>query len=193
MDGDTIGPGQEFVEAYRLHPHFLDGFRRDIGVVADNVHLHAAGPVGNYPTNAADADNTQCFVEQFLTPELLLFPLVALHGCGRLRNVAAEGHEHGHCMLGRSDHVAIRGIHYYNAPFTGRLDVHIVQTYAGPADNFEPVRGLYDLFAHLGATADHQAVIVLDDADQFLLGEAGVHLHLEARCLFQSFNAPFMK
>ncbi len=96
-------------------------------------------------------------------------------------------------MLGRGDHVTVRGIHYHNAPFTGGWDVHIVQTYAGPADDFELICGLDHLLGYLGGTADHQAVIVLDDANQFLWGEAGIHLHLEVRCLFQSFNALFME
>ncbi len=53
-------------------------------------------------------------------------------------DIPGQRHEHGHGMFGRGYHISIRGVHYHNTPLARLSDIHIVQSYSGPAYHSEP-------------------------------------------------------
>jgi hypothetical protein len=77
-----------------------------------------------------------------------------------------EHHRYG--MLSRGNRIPPRGVHHDHALLGGRRLVDVVRPAARPADHLDPGHFLEYRCGCLRRTADHHAVIVVDDRGQFL-------------------------
>ena len=185
VDGDEVGVLQQVVQADEADPDLLGRFRRDEGVVGNDVHLQPLRPVGDDGSHAADPDDAQRLVEELVPHEFVLFPFARLHGGRRLGDFPGQGEHHGDGVLARGDRVAAGGVHDDDPPLARGGDVHVVEAGAGPPDDLQVFGAVDDPLRHLGGAADHQAVILLDDAFQFVRGEVRHDVHLDPRRVFQ--------
>ena len=79
-----------------------------------------------------------------------------------LRNVAGLGQQQRHRVLGRRDDVRLRGVDHHHAPRRRRLDVDVVETDPGAADDDEVGAGRQHLVGHLRGRADDQRLAAGD-------------------------------
>ena len=158
----------------------MDPFGRDEGVVDDDLHFEAPGPVGNDGSDFPKPDNAQDLVENLPALESFLVPDARFEGGGAAGNISREGKHHGDGVLGRGHDVAGRGIHDHDAPFGRRRDIDVVQTDPGPSDNLEPTACFQQVFGHLRRAADDQGVIVSDDGLELFRCKACFDVHINA-------------
>src|SRR6185312_12548657 len=115
--------------------------------------------------------------------EAVLLPLAGLGRQVGRRQFAGQGEHHGDGVLGGGDRVAEGGVHHHDAGGGGGRDVDVVHADAGAADHLQPGGLGDDVLVGLGGRADGQAVVLVDDLDQLLLGKAGLHVDLDAALL----------
>ena len=63
MDGDVIGLSEKLVQTHPFDPQFFDHLGTDIGIIGNDVHFQALGPVGNDPPDPSHADNAKYLVK----------------------------------------------------------------------------------------------------------------------------------
>jgi len=182
VQGNEIGPGQEVVEFDLFHPEIDGAFRRQEGIVGDDLHLEADGALGGERPDIAATDDAEGLVGHFDAHEAVLFPLAGASGDVCLRDLAGQRHHQGDGVLGGGDGIAEGRVHDDDALGGGRRDVDIVYTDAGAGDHLEIGGGVDDLLGHLGGGADGQTVILADYFGQLVLvlAEIGQVVHLDA-------------
>src|SRR6201999_798558 len=72
---------------------------------------------------------------------------------------------------------------HHDAGGGGGRDVDVVNADAGAADHLQALGGGDHVLVRLGGRADGQAVVLVDDLDQLILGQAGLHVDLDAALL----------
>ncbi len=82
-------------------------------------------------------------------------------------------------MLGRGDRVAARGVHHDHAAAGGGIDIDIIHTDAGAANDLEQRGGLDEPGGRLGLAAHHQRGEVRDDVEELIFFQPGLHGHVE--------------
>ena len=83
-------------------------------------------------------------------------------------------------MFGRRDRIPERRVHNHDTAAGGGIDIDIVDTDTGTADNFEIAGGFENLGRHLGRRPDREAVIFPDAGDQFFWLHAGNDIGFDA-------------
>ena len=157
----------------------------NVGIVGEDAHAEGDGTAGYLRADAAHAEDGDGLAVELHALEFFAVPLAGLHAGVCLRDIARNGEHQGEGVLGGGDCVAAGGVHDNHAVLGGSLDVDIVDTDSGTADDLEVLGGLENLGSDLGLAADDQPVELWDDLDQFILLEAGFDDHLD--------NAPFGK
>ncbi len=135
VDGEEVGLGDDLVERHQLDAELAGPVGGHERVVGDEAHPEAAGPVGDELADAPEPDDAERLVGQ-----LDALPAAALPAPGDERrvglgDVAGLGEQQRHRVLGGRDDVALRGVDDHHAAPRGRLDVDVVETDAGPADD----------------------------------------------------------
>jgi hypothetical protein len=128
-----------------LEVELAKALHRHVGVVGDDVHAKALGPLRHEEADAAEPDDTERLVLHLDAGPLRLLPATVLQSGVRLRDVARAGHDHGDRVLGRRENVALGGVHDHDAAPGRRLDVDVVDAHAGAPDHLETAPGLDDL------------------------------------------------
>ena len=88
MDSNVIGPFIQAVQIDALEARFLDLLRRDKGIVDNDVHPQAPGPVGNDGADLAESNHTEYLIKYLPSLKLFLLPETRFQGCGTLGNVS---------------------------------------------------------------------------------------------------------
>ena len=133
--------------------------------------------------DVAGADQAQRLAVELDAHEAVLLPLAGLGGGVGGGQLAGQGEHHGDGVLGGGDRVAERGVHHHDAGGGGGGDVDVVDADAGAADDLQVLGGGDDVLVGLGGRADGEAVVVADDLDQLVLGEAGLDVGVDAALL----------
>ena len=97
-----------------------------------------------------------------------------------LGEVAGLGQQQRHRLLGRREDVRLGRVHHHHALGGGRVDVHVVEADARPADDHQVRPGLDDLGGDLGGGADDEAVRARDRLEQRRRVEPLPHIDLVA-------------
>jgi len=144
--------GKKFVEILdEFHLAIKGGRPGEIGIVADDVHLHRQRSRGDGATDSPHPDDTQCFA-------LKLRPLVTLRffqsrGPGlqagmRLRNFPRQGEHQRQRVLGRGKRAGLGGVENQNSLGGGGRQIDVIDTHARPRDRFQ----LSGILQNLGVT-----------------------------------------
>ena len=106
-------------------------------------------------------------------------------------NVPGAGTHEGEGVLGGGDGVAGGRVHDDHAVAVGGVTVDVVHADSGAADGFELFRGGEDLGSDLGLGADDERVVVADDGDQLIGGEANLEVGGDVRMGIEQFDPSF--
>ena len=161
-----------------LHVQLLEPGVGDVGVVGDHPHLKAAGPLGDQPADAAQADDAQGLAVELAALELLAAPLAALDEAVGPDDVAAAGQHEAHGVLGGRHHVALGGVADDDALLRGVGHVDVVQARARPAHDAHVGGRVEEVLVDEGLAADDDAVVFRDDGKELFLAEAVLDVHL---------------
>ena len=164
-------------------PRSCGAFRRQIGIERDDAHLQALGAVGDDGADIAGADQAQHLAGDLDAHEAVLFPLAGLRGGVGGGKFARQRQHQRDGVLGGGDRIAERRVHHDHAGGGGGRNIDIVDADAGAADDLQVLRGLDDIGGDLGRRADGDAVILIDDLEQFFLAQSGLHVGFDAALL----------
>ncbi len=92
-------------------------------------------------------------------------------------DVADQRQEQRERMLRRRDHVAARRVEDHDAATRGEVEVDVVHAHTGPPQHLQLLAGFDDLGRHLGATADDESIVRLDDRAQLLRADPAPRIH----------------
>ena len=135
MNRNEIRPPVKGFQIHTFEAGAGDVRRIDMGVVNHDIQAQTTGTVRHDRTDLAEADHPQSLAENFAPLEPFFIPAPGTQRCGSLGHIAGQRHEHGNRMLGRRDHITIRGVHDHDTMAGGRRDIDIVQSDARPADH----------------------------------------------------------
>ena len=83
-------------------------------------------------------------------------------------------------MLSRGDRIAERGIHDHDTGGGSRWNIDIVDTDTGAANHLKVLGLGDDVLVGLGGRTDGEAIILVNDLEQLILGQAGNDIGLNA-------------
>ena len=190
VDGDEIGIAVNVVEVRdEREAERFGALLGEEGVVGQDVHAEGQGAAGDLAADAAHAEDAEGLAHQLDALELLAIPFAGRHRGVGLGHLARQAQNQGEGKLGGRDGVAAGRIHDHHAALSGGLDIHVVHSHAGAADDPQLGRGLDDAARHLGLGAHHHGHDVLDHREQLRLGKPlGQHHDLELGPLLQQGN-----
>ena len=111
VDGDVVRLAQQLLELLlALHVEVAEAGVGDVGVVGDDPHGEATGPLGDQAADAAQPDDAQGLGVELAALELPAPPLAALDEAVGPGDVAAAGQEQAQGVLGGGDDVALRRV-----------------------------------------------------------------------------------
>ena len=168
MNRDVIGFGEQRIQIDKLNANLMRTLFGDIGIVANGGHFHSLHTFGNAAANAANADDAQRFALHLNAVEGFAVPFAFLNGLMRLRDVTRHSHQHSNSVLGSSHGVAFRSVEDNDAFGGSSRNIDIIYADACTADNLQAGGGFNNLFCHLRHAAGYEAVIVVDDLNQFV-------------------------
>src|SRR3954464_15033362 len=183
MQGDEIGAGEQVVQFDLFDAEILSPFGGQEGIIGDHPHFQAFGAVGDDGADIAGADQSQHFAGDLHAHEAVLFPLAGLRaGIGGGQFAGQRQHQRDG-VFGGGDGIAERRIHHDDAGGGGGGDIDIVDTDAGAAHHFQILGGFDHIGGDLGGGADGNAVILVDDLEQFFFRQSGLHIGFDAAFL----------
>ena len=160
-----------------LHARLAHALGRDERVVGDDVHRQAAGPPGYLLADTAEADDAERLLGQLDSREAGALPPSVLQRGVRLRDRACQRQKEPDGVLGRRDDGGLRRVDDENAAFRRRVDVHVVDPDARPADHAKPRGLLEQVRRHLGRAANDEPVVC---SDAFLERAVEIDVDVEA-------------
>ena len=101
--------------------------------------------------------------------EAVLLPLAGLRGGVGGGQLARQRHHQRDGVLGGGDGIAERRVHHDHAGGGRGGNIDVVDADAGAADHFQLLRRLDHIGGDFGRGADGDAVILIDDLEQFFL------------------------
>ena len=101
----------------------------------------------------------------------------------RCRNHERDG------VLRRRDVVAFRRVHHHDAAVGGRRHIDVIHANARSPDHTKILGRRDDIFSHLGATADHQAIDIANQFQQLIGTGPGSLDDFQALGLLKNFDA----
>ena len=107
-------------------------------------------------------------------------PLEPLERVVGRRDLADEGQQHAHGVLGRGDHVAVGRVDHHHALARAGVHVDVVHADPGPPQDAQPPRMAEELRGHRGGGARDDRLVVAEPRVQLLRGQLARDLvHLE--------------
>ena len=172
MDRDEVGLHQERFEVGReLHTKRLGPVFRHVRIERDDAHAEGQGSLRHHGPHPSQPHHPDRLAVQLDSLEPLPLPRAGPEGGVGLRHVAGLSQEEGDGVLGSGDDVRLRRVHHGDPAAGGRLDVHVVEPDAGPADDLERRGAIQDLFGDLRLGPDDEGVVGTDRVGQPLLGK----------------------
>ena len=118
-------------------PSWPARWRRDVGVVGEDLHAEALEPLGDERADPAEADDADLLVEQLDAAVLAALPRAALEGLVGRRDVAGGGQQQADGELGGGGDVGGRRVDDHDAGLGGGRDVDVVEADTGAGDDLE--------------------------------------------------------
>ena len=171
VESEVVGGLEDLVDGDEGDLVLAGDDGRDEGIVADELHAEGAGAAGDLEADAAEADDAEGLVAEFLTLEGFFVPLAGVHGGVGAGDGAGHGDHEAEGELGYGYGVGAGGVHDDDAAVGGGVGVDVVYAYAGAADDAEFGGGLEELGVGLDRGADDEGVGVGE-----LGGEAVLYL-----------------
>jgi hypothetical protein len=151
---------------------------RDEGVVRDHLHSEPECAPRDLLADPAEAEDADRLLRELDPSPLRPLPAAALERCVCLRDVARKGNEQTDGVLGGRDDVRLGRIRD-DDPAAGRgVDVDVVHTHSGAADDLHRVRLVDEIGRQLGRRPDDDRVVATDDLVQ---GRVAIHVDVEPR------------
>ena len=145
--------------------------RREVGIVREHAHAEGNGAARDLGSNATHSKDAEGLVVELDAFVFLSIPFAGFHARIGLRYGARNGDEKREGMLRSGNRVPARRVHDDNPAFRRGVDIHVVDTYPGAADDFELLGGLKDRGGHLGLAANDQRGEFRNDLDDLGLGQ----------------------
>ena len=168
VNGDEVGLPEDLLKIDQFETAREMRIRIDVRIVSNDVHAHGLALARDFTADAAEANDAQGLSCQLHTLELRFFPLPVLQRLIRLRNVAREGEQHRDRVFCSGCRRSARRVHDKDATFGGGIEIDIVHTDAGAADDPEAFCFLDEFPIHSCAAANDDALRIGDDVQQFL-------------------------
>ncbi|MNT56800.1 hypothetical protein D3C72_1941300 [compost metagenome] len=92
-------------------------------------------------------------------------------------------------MLTGGDGISVRGINDYNTTLRSRLQLDVVNSDSGTADNLQVGAGSDYFLCNRRLAADKQAVVFANDGNQFIFAKSCFLIHNYIVCVHQLLNA----
>ncbi len=170
----------------RRHVHEIDPvvrglLGRQVRVGADDRHVHGPGPDRDGLADLAQTDDAQRPAAQLETGECRTLPLAPAHARVGCRGAAGDAVEQRQRVLRSRDRVACRGVDDRDAGAGRRLEVDVVDTDPGAADDHEPLAGGDQVGVDLDLAPDDERVVIGQDRCQLLAAAADAFVDLVSR------------
>ncbi len=188
MHGDEVGLRVDLLAVLGLlDAQLAVALGRDEWVEGKHAHTKAARTRGDELADAPEAEDAKRLLVQLDAGELRALPLAAGERGVSLGNVARQGKQQGHRVLGRGHNVRLRSIGDDDAAARGGLHVDVVHADTGATDHTQVLCGIDQLGRHLCRRTDQDAVVGADLLGQFLIGPVDAEVDVEV--LFEQFDA----
>ncbi len=190
VHGEEVRLGNDLIERHQLDAHLLRPVLRHERVVGHQAHAETLGTIGDQLADPAEADDPERLVA-----ELDALPAAALptplhqRGVG-LGHVARRRHQQRHRVFGRGDDVALRRVDHHHTTLGSGIDVDVVEADARAPDHHEIGTGSEHSIGHLGGRPDDQCVCPRNHRQQFVGGQAELHVDVVAEGT-EPVEAPF--
>ena len=166
MQGDEISLRHQLLEGNQFDVELGSTLLGQHRIRRDNAHAEGLGAMGNFTTDAPQADHAEHFVPKFGPQKTRSFPAARLDGLVCLGDVACQGQHHRQRVLGGRDRVPRGGVDDQDASPGSRLDIDVVHARAGTPDDLETATRLDHPGIDPGLAADDERVVLGDAGDQ---------------------------
>jgi len=141
-------------------------FSRDDGgnewVAADDFQTETASAFGHFKPNAAKAEDAEGLALELRALQGFLVPFSGVHGGVGGGQLAGESEHEADSELGNRDGVGARRVHHHDAAAGGGFRIHVVNAYAGAANDAKLRRVLHERVVDLHGGAHHDGVGVTE-------------------------------
>src|SRR2546425_1108720 len=134
VKGDDVGLAKHRLEIGEAGAEVLGATLRDVGIVHEQLGLEGPQARRDPRADLAKSDDADRLPEE-LGAVGGSVPLERLQSGVGIRNAPHERQQHAHGVLGRGDHVAVRGVADEDASPRARVDVDVVDPDPGAADD----------------------------------------------------------
>ena len=166
VDGDEVGLGEQFIQSKQCHAELLGACRGHVWVIRHDVGAEGLHPRGDERTDAAEPDDADGLLVEFDAGVLRAFPQALGQRTVGRGDVAGEAQDVTYGQLGGRDDVRGRSVHDHHTGGRRRLDVDVVETYAGTGDHLEADACRDCLLVHLRGGADQHCAGVRERREQ---------------------------
>ena len=166
MERDHVGPGQQIVELDQVDLELLGGFGGEKRIVGEHPHPEAAAATGHLATDPAEAHDAEGLALELGPDERLPLPFPAADARVGGRHPSAQRQQQRPRVLGGGGRVGTRRVHDQDPAIGGGVDVDVVESHAGAADDPEPLGAIEELGVDRRPAADDQRVGVADRAHE---------------------------
>jgi hypothetical protein len=192
VDGEVIDVRQHV-------PHSFDPLDAELGrlfggkerVKAEHPHLEGDGPLGDFLTDAAEADDAERFVGELRPHVRFAVPLAGEQAVVGGGDRAGEGEQEGEGVLRGAEGVAGRRVHHDDALAGGDFLIDVVGADAGPGDGPQAMVPRQRFAGDSHAAAADGPVEFGQSRFERITFQAGADLVLDARCGSEHFEAFF--
>ena len=137
MEGNEIGEGQDFIEAFdQFNLKAAGAAGREIRIVSEDTHSKGHGATGKLSADAAHAENGEGFAIKLNAFKALAIPFACFHRGMGLGNIAGKGHHQRESMFCRGDRIATRGVHHNDASLGSFFHIDIIHAHSSAANHF---------------------------------------------------------
>jgi hypothetical protein len=132
---DDVSGTEQLIDREQADMHFARALRREIRIVADDLHAERACQLRDVATDAAKAHDAHGLAAQLGAFEALAVPFSAPHGGRGVRYAPHQRQQQTHRVLTGADGIGAGRIHHGDAAPGRRWDVDGVDAGAGPRDH----------------------------------------------------------
>src|SRR5262245_57377184 len=144
------------------------GIRTNVRVISDNLHSYCLAFPSNFTADPAKPDHAEGLPRQLHAPKFALLPLAAFECLAGLRNISGQREKHSDGVLRRSRGGTAGRVHYKDAAFSGRVDVHVIYANTRTADDLELRCFLNHFAVDRCCASHHKPIYPRNDLEKFL-------------------------
>ena len=158
----------DFVQRHQLDAQVVRPFLGDVGVAGDDFALEGLEAGGDAAADLAEADDAGGPPLQLVAGKGCALPGAAFKGCVCLGDVAAEGEQQRHGVLGGTVRVAERGVDDDDPFGAGVIDIDVVHADAGARHHLQVLAGVEQGLVDRGAASGDDNVVIANDRSRAL-------------------------